>query len=385
MAHAPKRRKEQVRSVPAGSETPAPETWNAIPGIAILPLRLFLGITFIYAAIQKITDPGFFKSGSPTYIGTQLMGFSRGSPIRPVLLHMMEHAQAIGALTIATELTVGALVLAGLLTRPAAAVGLILSFTFFLSASWHTYPYFFGSDIVFVMCWLTLILTGPGPYALDSLAQPYLRSRFSGSSLEPATPLLLGGHGLQGEEARTWGNRALTRAEVLTGGAIALFLVVLGLAPRGTGSSATGTLAGPSQGGGAQPTVGTQPTAGAQPTAEAQPTSAAPPAGVPAGARKIGNVRQLPTNSAGMVQDPKTGDPVIVIHTAGSNYYAYDAVCTHAGCTVQYDPSQKMIVCPCHGGTFDPSHGAQVVSGPPPSPLAPVEMKITGDGSIYIV
>jgi thiosulfate dehydrogenase [quinone] large subunit len=86
-----------------------------------------------------------------------------------------------------------------------------------------------------------------------------------------------------------------------------------------------------------------------------------------------------------MVQDPKTGDPVIVIHTSGSSYYAYDAVCTHAGCTVQYDPSQKMIVCPCHGGTFDPAHGAQVVAGPPPTPLAPVEMKITGDGSIYIV
>jgi thiosulfate dehydrogenase [quinone] large subunit len=85
------------------------------------------------------------------------------------------------------------------------------------------------------------------------------------------------------------------------------------------------------------------------------------------------------------VTDPRTGDPAIIIHTSGSTFYAYDAICTHAGCTVQYDPQQQYIVCPCHGGTFDPAHGAEVVAGPPPSPLAPIEMKIDAHGNIYIV
>ncbi|MDQ2743558.1 MAG: Rieske 2Fe-2S domain-containing protein, partial [Chloroflexota bacterium] len=57
-----------------------------------------------------------------------------------------------------------------------------------------------------------------------------------------------------------------------------------------------------------------------------------------------------------------------MVHTSGSTFYAYDAVCTRARCTVQYDPQQRLLVCPCHGGTFDPAHGAQVVAGPPSTP-----------------
>jgi thiosulfate dehydrogenase [quinone] large subunit len=384
MARSSGKRRPVDSAPPATNTSAPPATWSAIPGIAILPLRLFLGITFVYAGIQKIGDPNFLRPGTPTYIGTQLLGFSRGSPIRTVLLHMMEHAQVIGMLTIATELTIGTLVLTGIFTRPAAFVGFILSFTFFLSASWHTYPYFFGSDIVFVMCWLTIMLTGPGPYSLDAQLQPRLHgllARWVGEGLRPAVPVVLGVHGLRGTEERSWGDRSLTRAEVVTGGLVALGLIALGLVPRGGSSSGPSKLAGSSTG--PQPT--TAPGSGPSPTAAPTSGSAQPPAGVPAGARKIGNISQLPANTAGTVQDPKTGDPVIVIHTGGSHYYAYDAVCTHAGCTVQYDPQSKLIVCPCHGGTFDPAHGAQVVAGPPPSPLAPVEMKITKDGSIYIV
>lgn len=104
-----------------------------------------------------------------------------------------------------------------------------------------------------------------------------------------------------------------------------------------------------------------------------------------AGGRKVGNVSQLPANTAGTLTDPKTGDPAVIVHTSGSNFYAYDAVCSHAGCTVQYDSQQRLLVCPCHGGTFDPAHGAQVVAGPPPTPLAPLEMKIDAEGNIYLV
>ena len=45
-------------------------------GLALLPVRLFLGVTFVYAGYQKLSDPGFLTPGSATYIGTQLHAFA---------------------------------------------------------------------------------------------------------------------------------------------------------------------------------------------------------------------------------------------------------------------------------------------------------------------
>lgn len=370
---------------------------RAIPAIAILPLRLFLGITFLYAAIQKINDPGFLRAGSPTYIGAQMLAFSRGSPIKVVLHHLMPYAGAVGLLTVATEGSIGLLILLGLFTRPAALVGLALSFGFFLSASWQTYPYFFGSDIVFVVCWLTLAITGPGVYALDSRVEAPLHravtARRTGPTLGFLFSLLTGWHDPKSRldpsmddervlSAEPTGavpsRRLLTRGEALVGSVVTLGLIVLGLHPRGT---TTSQLPASSALPKAQPTaVPATPAAGAT----AVPTAGSNPA-IPPGARKIGNISQVPVNTAGTVTDPKTKDPAVIVHTSGSNFYAYDAVCTHAGCTVQYDPQQRLLLCPCHGGAFDPAHGAQVVAGPPPSPLAPIDMKIDSAGDIYIV
>ena len=50
------------------------------PGLALLPVRLFLGVTFVYAGYQKLSDPGFLHPGSATYIGTQLHAFATGTP-----------------------------------------------------------------------------------------------------------------------------------------------------------------------------------------------------------------------------------------------------------------------------------------------------------------
>jgi thiosulfate dehydrogenase (quinone) large subunit len=59
-------------------------------------------------------------------------------------------------------------------------------------------------------------------------------------------------------------------------------------------------------------------------------------------------------------------------------------VCTHAGCTVEYDPQSKLLVCPCHGAEYDPTHDAQVVAGPAPSPLTKLLITIDSKGNIYL-
>src|SRR4051812_6695528 len=150
------------------------------PGAALFPLRLFLGITFIYAGVQKLSDPGFLHPGAPTYIGTQLHGFAHGTPGGFLLRAFALPAPKVAGVGVAlTEILVGLLVTAGLLTRVAAAVGLALNLVLFLTNSWSAYPYFLGSDIVFVFAWLPFVMTGAsGQPALDTaVARVSERSR----------------------------------------------------------------------------------------------------------------------------------------------------------------------------------------------------------------
>jgi Rieske Fe-S protein len=54
---------------------------------------------------------------------------------------------------------------------------------------------------------------------------------------------------------------------------------------------------------------------------------------------------------------------------------AFDATCTHQGCTVR--ATEEGLVCPCHGSVFDPADGA-AVHGPATEPLAPVGVAVRG-------
>ena len=66
-------------------------------------------------------------------------------------------------------MAIGIWTLLGFLFRPAAFFGMLLSLVFFLSASWHVYPYFYGADIVFFFAWTPLLLGGPLRSGLPSV------------------------------------------------------------------------------------------------------------------------------------------------------------------------------------------------------------------------
>jgi len=141
------------------------------PGMALLPVRLFLGLTFVYAGYQKLSDPGFLTPGAATYIGTQLHGFASGTPGGFLLRWFaLPFPRAAGIGVALAEIAIGLLTTAGFLTRPAAAAGLALNLVLFLTASWHTTPYFLGSDIVFCFAWLPFVLVGAADQpAVDTL------------------------------------------------------------------------------------------------------------------------------------------------------------------------------------------------------------------------
>jgi Rieske Fe-S protein len=65
-----------------------------------------------------------------------------------------------------------------------------------------------------------------------------------------------------------------------------------------------------------------------------------------------------------------------IVMKTSSGYTALSLTCTHAGCTVNYLGAQG-FQCPCHGGMYDAN--GNVVSGPPPSPLAKFTVSVSGN------
>jgi len=63
------------------------------------------------------------------------------------------------------------------------------------------------------------------------------------------------------------------------------------------------------------------------------------------------------------------GDPAVIVGLPDGTFVAYDAICTHEGCTVDYDPGAEVLYCPCHGAEFDPAEHARVVQGPARRPM----------------
>ncbi|MSW74618.1 MAG: Rieske 2Fe-2S domain-containing protein [Actinobacteria bacterium] len=72
------------------------------------------------------------------------------------------------------------------------------------------------------------------------------------------------------------------------------------------------------------------------------------------------------------------GAPAVLFRTK-LGVYAYSAICTHEGCTVNYSARSGYLECPCHGAVFDPADGAKVLSGPAPTPLDSVKVAINGE------
>ena len=46
------------------------------------------------------------------------------------------------------------------------------------------------------------------------------------------------------------------------------------------------------------------------------------------------------------------GDKIIVVRTSTTSVAACSAVCSHKGCTVEYEAKSQELVCPCHGARF---------------------------------
>lgn len=72
---------------------------------------------------------------------------------------------------------------------------------------------------------------------------------------------------------------------------------------------------------------------------------------------------------------------LVYVKPDGNDILALSATCRHLGCNVNYDEQTGGFKCPCHSGAYDAT--GKNISGPPPQPLARLQVKIE-DGKLMI-
>jgi len=334
-----------------------PSMQGSVPAAALLPLRFFLGLTFVYAGLDKLLDPAFLDPSSPSGINAQLESFTHVSPLAPLIEMVgLPAPTAIGVLMALGEIAVGLGALSGILYRLSALGGAFISLTLFLTASWTVHPFYLGNDLPYLVGWITLAAAGTGG-VLELGSRLRWGRPGPSNATGPSTD----------EAAESPGRRVFLGALVLGAATLILASLASGLRWLMPASKSPDALGAPS--------------ATSEPGRSRSPAASAPAATPAAGSTALGptvaNVSDFAQRSAIGFTDPASGDPAALIKLSDGTFVAYDLICTHAGCTVtNWDSKLQYLRCPCHGATFDAAHGARVVGGPAPRPLPEIPVGI---------
>jgi thiosulfate dehydrogenase [quinone] large subunit len=136
---------------------------------ALLPLRIFLGVTFVYAGLDKLTSATFFTDSANGSLLQILHGAKGGAAIPGMVDLALKAPHGFGYAIAVGELAVGLGTLFGLLGRVAALGGALISLSLWLTVSWPTTPYYYGNDLMYLMGWIPLALAGTPYLSLDAL------------------------------------------------------------------------------------------------------------------------------------------------------------------------------------------------------------------------
>lgn len=262
-------------------------------------MRIWLGVTWIYAGFDKASDPGFLKAGSSTFIGTQLSAFSVNSPIGFIFNKLIENSTQVGIFIMLAEFSIGAATLLWIAPTWAAFGGFAMSLTLWLASTWNVKPYFLASNSAYTILWLSYFLF------------------------------------LYGSRRRS--KVSLDRRGFIRGSTVA----VIAIAGAGLGRVFPKSVPGASSG---------------------------PKNIIKGAALKVGQTHNFVS---------KAGTPAVLFRTK-NGIFAYSAVCTHQGCTVQFNSAAENLQCPCHGAVFDPFNEAKVVTGPTNTALPKIKVATEG-------
>jgi len=78
------------------------------------------------------------------------------------------------------------------------------------------------------------------------------------------------------------------------------------------------------------------------------------------------------------------GISAILFRSSEDKVYALSRICTHEGCSVDFDMNQNRLICPCHGANYEATDGS-VISGPTTQALAKIKVAIKDDKIVELV
>lgn len=286
------------------------------PAWFLLPLRVFLAVVFLDAGISKVADRRFLDAPSPRSIHASVLAARHTSPIGSLLGTVQSHSWGFGVLMSFAELAVGLGLAAGLFTRVAAAGGMLLSLSLWLTVSWGATPWFTSADVVYLFALTPLVLVGAPLLSADAWLDRMRLAHPGVYEDRTRRTLLFGGASLLGG--------------LLMGGA-----VIARRSPQNATARAVDTA----------------------------PTTTA-----------LIATGQVPVGGAKQVTDSATGHPVWVLQLQAGQFTALDAVCPHQGCTVEFVSPSDGFACPCHGSAFTAT--GSLINGPAPQGLTPVPVSV---------
>jgi len=172
--------------------TPDPLRRRRANGWPVLPMRIFLSAVFLFAGYAKLVYPHFLDPNSTVGFRASVASAKHGTPIGGLLGPLTDHASLFGHLTAFAELAIGLGLLVGLLTRVAAAGGMVLMAMIVLSIDWGGVKEYTGSSGWFTSVDLAVgaglsvfLLGGADPFSLDAL---FWRLRLRRRAAEDAEP-----------------------------------------------------------------------------------------------------------------------------------------------------------------------------------------------------
>lgn len=164
---------------------------NTAAGLFWLPIRVFVGVTFLEAGLHKFNDPGWTSGGASLLKYWQNAAAIPEAPARPAITYewyrdfinllVNNHTEGWFAWLITLgELAIGVGLILGVLTGIAAFFGALMNMSFLLAGSGSVNPVLFTMAVGLMLAWKVAGYYGLDRYLLPRLGTPWRPGKLFG-------------------------------------------------------------------------------------------------------------------------------------------------------------------------------------------------------------